>query len=618
MVLCAYVSPNIFLHRFHNKSSYPQIVKLYQLNQAFSFSDTFIRPASGILSDLAFILPLAITSDLIYTSKFLMLSRAAVVCALPNRPHFLLRSSTFTRQSFSTTPARLSIMTSAVAAPAADYDALAAKLKDISALGGINGLLGWDEMVQLPSGAGNARANQKAALAGVLHEKQIDPALGDLINRLKTADLSSLNEFQRATVREAARDYIKSTAVTEKLVRQEAELESRGYATWVQARQENDFSKFASVLSEWVEIKKERAALVDPSKPPYDVLADDYSAGLTAERVTEIFDQVKAGLIPFLAELKSKGTAPDASWLKGTYDTDAQAKLCKEIAVDLGFDLEKGRLDVSVHPFTGGAHPTDVRMTTRFKLDDLTEGITGAVHETGHALYEQGRNLEYDGLPVNSAAGMAIHESQSLLWERMVALSEPFCEYLLPKLHAAFPTFPNDKTARDLYEAINVIKDPSLVRVESDEVTYPMHIILRFEIEKQLVEGTLNVEDIPAVWNAKMKEYLGVEPESNAQGCLQDVHWSAGLFGYFPTYTLGAMAAVQIFQAARKDLPTLDADIAAGKFSALRSWLLEKVHKVGSLHPTADDLLEVVTGKPLDPQLFLDYLKEKYTKLYKL
>ncbi|KAL4523019.1 hypothetical protein Ndes2526B_g07832 [Nannochloris sp. 'desiccata'] len=510
-------------------------------------------------------------------------------------------------------------MTSAVAAPAADYEALAKKLKDISALGGISGLLGWDEMVQLPSGAGEARANQKAALAGVLHEKQIDPAIGDLINRLKSSDLSSLNEFQRATVREAAREYLKSTAVTEKLVRQEAELESRGYATWVKARQENDFSKFAAVLKEWVEIKKERASLVDPSKPPYDVLADDYSAGLTAERVKEIFDQVKAGLIPFLAELKAKGTAPDASWLKGEYNTDAQAQLCREIAVDLGFDLEKGRLDVSVHPFTGGAHPTDVRMTTRFKIEDLTEGITGAVHETGHALYEQGRNLEYDGLPVNSAAGMAIHESQSLLWERMVALSEPFCEYLLPKLHAAFPTeFPKNKTAKDLYEAINVIKDPSLVRVESDEVTYPMHIILRFEIEKELVEGTLQVDDIPKVWNAKMKEYLGVEPENDAQGCLQDVHWSAGLFGYFPTYTLGAMAAVQIFQAARKDLPNLDDDIAAGKFSELKSWLNEKVHKLGSLHPTADDLLEVVTGKPLDPQLFLDYLKTKYTKLYQL
>lgn len=545
-----------------------------------------------------------------------MWSRAA--CALPSRPQLLIRHSS--RRLNLSSQIRRTTMATAAAAPAVttDFDALAKKLKDISALGGISGLLGWDEMVQLPPGAGDARANQKAALAGVIHEKQVDPALGDLITRLKTADLSPLNEYQRATVREAARDYKKATAVTEELVRREAELESRGYATWVKARQEKDFSKFAPVLNEWVDARKERAALVDPNLPPYDVLADDYSAGLTAARLTEIFDQVKAGLIPFLADVKARGSAPDSAWLKGEYDTVVQAELCQEIAVALGFDLEKGRLDVSVHPFTGGAHPTDVRMTTRFKKDDVTEGLTGAIHETGHALYEQGRNLEYDGLPVNSAAGMAIHESQSLLWERMVALSLPFAEYLLPKLRAAFPQFPADRSAKDLYEAINVIRDPSFIRVEADEVTYPLHIILRFEVEKGLIEGTVSVEEIPALWNAKMKEYLGVEPDDDAQGCLQDVHWSAGLFGYFPTYTLGAMSAVQIFDAAKKELPTLDADLAAGNFAPLRKWLNEKVHSVGSLHPTADDLLEAVTGKPLDPQIFLNYLKAKYTTLYKL
>ena len=350
-----------------------------------------------------------------------MWSRAA--CALPSRPQLVIRSSS---RRLSASIRRKTTM--ATATVTTEFDTLAKKLKDISALSGIGGLIGWDEMVMLPSSAAGARAAQKAALAGVIHEKQVDPSLGNIINSLKNADLSSLNEYQRATVREAARDYKKATAVTEELVRREAELESRGYATWVKARQEKDFSKFAPVLQEWVNARKERAALVDQSLPPYDVLADDYSAGLTAERLTEIFDQVKAGLIPFLADLKARGAAPAASWLKGDYDTAVQAELCQEIAVALGFDLEKGRLDVSVHPFTGGAHPTDVRMTTRFKKEDVTEGLTGAIHETGHALYEQGRNLEYDGLPVNSAAGMAIHESQSLLWERMVALSLPFAE----------------------------------------------------------------------------------------------------------------------------------------------------------------------------------------------
>mmetsp|Transcript_85698 Transcript_85698/g.227708 ORF Transcript_85698/g.227708 Transcript_85698/m.227708 type:complete len:474 (-) Transcript_85698:95-1516(-) len=471
----------------------------------------------------------------------------------------------------------------------------------------------------MPSGAVASRSAQKGALASVIHGKQTDSTLGDVLARLQTGDQSSLDDYQRATVREAARDYRKATAVTEDLVRREAELESRGYQTWVQAREKKDWSIFAPVLKEWVAARRERAELVDPSQAPYDVLADDYSAGLTAARIQEIFDEVKEGLVPFLAELREKGTPPDASWLQGDFDTDKQAEFCKEIALALGFDLGKGRLDVSVHPFTGGAHPTDVRMTTRFKAGDVMEGLTGAIHETGHALYEQGRNAKHDGLPVSAAAGMAVHESQSLLWERMVGLSKPFAEYLMPKLAAAFPgSFPSDKGPEDLYAAVNVVKTASLIRVEADEVTYPMHIILRFEIEKGLIEGEIDVDDVPKIWNQKMQEYLGVKPKDDAEGCLQDVHWSAGLAGYFPTYSLGAMAAVQIFGAARAELPELDAQISAGNFSPLREWLRTKVHSVGSLYPTADDLLVAVTGKPLDPQMFLEYLREKYSELYKL
>jgi len=349
------------------------------------------------------------------------------------------------------------------------------------------------------------------------------------------------------------------------------------------------------------------------------VLIDDYSAGLTAARIREIFDAVKIGIVGLLRDLREKGTPPDSSWLHGEYDTEKQAALCKEVSVALGFDLDRGRLDVSVHPFTGGAHPTDVRMTTRFKADDIMEGLTGAIHETGHALYEQGRCLEYDGLPVNAAAGMAIHESQSLLWERMVGLSPAFAKYLLPKIRGAFPeALPDDRTPDDLYAAVNRVRDESMIRVEADEVTYPLHVILRFEIELGLLEGTVTVDAVPRLWNEKMKEYLGVEPENDAQGCLQDVHWSMGALGYFPTYSLGAMAAVQIFDAARADLDGLDEDIASGNFAPLRKWLNERVHTLGSLYPTADDLLAEVTGKPLDPAIFLQYLEDKYRALYKV
>lgn len=500
------------------------------------------------------------------------------------------------------------------------YDQLVHKLRDAAALGGISGLLGWDEMVMMPSGAAASRSRQKAALSAVLHSKATDPELGELLDRLAKAD--DLSEWEAACVRKASKQYVKDKALTEEFVRRESAQETRGYTEWVKARAADDFKGFAPVLKEWVELKKERAAMVDPNGNPYDTLADDFSAGLTAARVTEIFDAVKAELIPFLAELRDKGTAPDNSWLvDGDYDVEKQTALCFDIAKELGFDLDKGLLNVSVHPFTGGCGPEDVRMTTRYKQSDVTEGLTGTIHETGHALYEQGRNMaDYAmDLPVNEAAGMAIHESQSLLWERMVALSMPFAEYLQPKLREKFPDAVGDRSAEDLYRAMNVVKMNNLIRVEADEVTYPMHIICRFEIERDLIEGTMAVEDVPAVWAAKMKEYLGVDVPGDAQGVLQDIHWNGmGAFAYFPTYTLGAMAATQIFETAKEQLPDLDADIRAGNFKPLREWLRENVHELGSLYETADDLLVKVTGKPLDPSIFVSYLKSKYWTIYNL
>lgn len=504
-------------------------------------------------------------------------------------------------------------MSAVAASVTTQYDELCTKLKELSALQGIEGLLGWDEMVMMPEGSAASRAAQKSALAGVVHEKVTDPEIGSLLADLK--DAPGLDEWQAAVVREAARGYKKATALSKELTQRKAALESEGYAAWVKARAAKDFSLFAPKLQEWVDLAHATTAAVDPSRPPYDVALDDFEKNMSAARLDEIFGELKAGLTPLIAEIKA-GTPPDAAWTRGAWDTKAQAALCNTIVKEIGFDTTIGRLDVSVHPFTGGSGPTDVRMTTRFKEDDVTEGLTGAIHECGHALYEQGRNLDYEGLPVNSALSMGVHESQSLLWERMVALSPEFCEYLLPKLRETFPDFGPGKTAKDLYAAINTVRDPSFIRVESDEVTYPLHIIIRYEIERQLVEGSLRVEDVPGAWNAKMQEYLGCTPEDDAQGCLQDVHWGAGLFGYFPTYTLGAMYAAQIFFAANKELPNLKSDIAQGKFTELREWLREKVHKRGSLPASGDDLMIAVTGEPLNVQVFLDYLRTKYRALY--
>lgn len=498
------------------------------------------------------------------------------------------------------------------------YDETAKRLREINALEGISGLLGWDEMVMLPPGSAECRGDQKSALAGVLYDKKTDPSLGKMLTDLKTS--TGLNNVQAAVVRDAHKEYIRSSAVPKDLAQRMAKLESTAYEAWVDARKSSDFSKFSDSLEQWVDVNRQRAAFIDPSAPAYDVLLDMYEKGMLSSRLDEVFTEVRAGLVPLIAQLKEKGTPPNAAWLSRDYDLDIQAKVCRQIALDLGFDIEKGRLDVSVHPFTGGSHPTDVRMTTRFKKNDITEGITGAIHETGHSMYEQGRNLspEWKDLPVSLAMSMGVHESQSLLWERMVGLSKPFQSYLLPKLREFFPDFPADATPAMLYEAQNTIREPSLIRVESDELTYTLHVILRYEIERGLIDGSIKVAEVPALWNAKMKEYLDVIPPNDAAGCLQDIHWAGGAMGYFPTYTLGAMYAAQIYECARDAIPNLEEGIARGEFAPLRLWLNEKIHRVGSLYASGDELMIAVTGKPLDPQIYLNYLRCKYEEIYKL
>lgn len=501
-----------------------------------------------------------------------------------------------------------------------NYTKLTTKLKEISTLNGISGLLSWDEQVMMPPGAAAVRSQQSSTLAGISFEKETEAELGDILGQLTEAAQGGdeFSAIEQAVIRDAARNYRKATALTKEIAQRSAELNSKGYQQWVKAREQSDFGLFAPVLGEWVDLIKEKCALIDPSRDAYDVSLEDYERGMTAARLDEIFGQVKEGLVPLLRDIQENGTAPDKQWLESEYDVDVQAEMCSAIAKDLGFDMERGRLDVSVHPFTGGAHPNDVRMTTRFKSGDLTEGLTGAIHETGHALYEQGRNLAYDGLPVNEALSMGVHESQSLLWERMVCLRPSFSEYLLPQMKARFPQLPRDATAEQLYAALNVVRTPSMIRVESDEVTYPMHIILRYELERAIMDGSVEISDLPELWRSKMQEYLGCSPAKDADGVLQDVHWSVGAIGYFPTYSLGAMYACQIYDAAGRDLPELEAQIAKGEFAPLKTWLNEKVHAVGSLYPSGDQLMTEVTGAPLDPSIFLSYLKTKYTPLYKL
>jgi len=309
--------------------------------------------------------------------------------------------------------------------------------------------------------------------------------------------------------------------------------------------------------------------------------------------------------------------SPDLSFLQHKFDVKIQTLLNHQISKELGFDTEAGRLDVSVHPFSTGIHVTDVRMTTRYKESDFIDGVSGTIHETGHSLYEQGRNLEYADLPVSEALSMGIHESQSLFWERMIGLSLPFWKLYWPKVKEHFSQIPKDVSAEKFYLAINKV-EAGMIRIEADEVTYPMHIILRYELEKGLIEGTVEVDDLPKLWNAKMKEYLGIEPKTDSEGVLQDTHWSSGSIGYFPTYTLGAIYASQFYKQLEKEIPNVESLVEKGDFKPIKEWLRIKIHHKGSLIPSGDLLTKDVTGEPLNPSIFTDYLTQKYTKLYQL
>lgn len=493
------------------------------------------------------------------------------------------------------------------------YDELAAGLREQSSLEGVMGIIGWDELTFMPPGAADVRAAQKSALAGVLHDTATTPRRGELLAALAdVCDLAAagLAPGQVATVREATRAYHKKAAVPRELAQRRAALESSAYSAWVAARGADEgrgrWSDFAPSLRAWIDIIREQAALTHPGIPDvYDAALDDYEKGATAARMDALFAELKRGLIPILDEIKARRAARDAAAggpvddgapLRVAIDVGAQARLCRAVAIDLGFDLEAGRLDVSVHPFTGGC-AGDCRMTTRYKPNDFTEGLTGTVHETGHSLYEQGRNPDalWSGLPVADPLSMGIHESQSLIWERSVALSRPFAVYLSNKL-SSFGDQPGDGaepgdrealrplaalSAEDIYRGMNEVRRESFVRVEADEVQYSLHVILRYEIERDLLAGNLDAADVPAVWNRKMEEALGVVVPNDAAGCLQDVHWSAGAVGYFPTYVVGAVAAAQLHEAAAAALPSLDADVAAGNFGPLRTWLREAVHHRG-------------------------------------
>ncbi len=494
---------------------------------------------------------------------------------------------------------------------ASAYSELETRFRRMSLLGEAAAILGWDKSVLMPAGGAGARAEQLAALSVLGHELISDPALADLLDAAE-ADRADLDPWQNANLIEMRRDWRHATAVDASLVEALSKAASTCEMAWRQARADDDFATFRPHQETVLELVKEAAAAKGDAFgcAPYDALLDQFEPGVSADEIDTLFADLEAFLPGFVGEaLEAQAVRGVPEAPQGPFAVEAQRRLGEDLMRALGFDFNHGRLDVSLHPFTGGV-PDDVRLTTRYTEDDFTQSLMGTLHETGHALYEMGLPADWRHQPVGVARGMVLHESQSLLVEMQVCRGEPFLRYAAPLMQKAFggegPVWSVENLKR-LYQRV----ERGLIRVDADEATYPLHVILRTRLERAMIAGDLAIADLPVAWNDGMAELVGITPPNDADGCLQDIHWPDGAFGYFPTYTLGALAAAQLFAAARAAIDGLDDLIAAGDFAPLIAWVRENVHQWGSRHGT-DAVLERATNQPLKTDAFKAHLKVRY------
>lgn len=501
--------------------------------------------------------------------------------------------------------------------PAA-YSTLVDELKELAVLRSCAALLGWDEQTNLPAHGAEHRANQLALLAGMCHEKATHPRIKDLLEKLTDeAELGGADSVEAANVREALRNYQRSTKLPRQLVEELSRVSTLAQQAWIEARQQSNFDKFEPWLTKMVELKREEAdAQGSASGIRYDALLEDYEPGATVEQLNAVFSPLREHLVELVSAIRDSGIQPDISILERQYPVDVQKSLSIEAAKMIGFNFDAGRLDIAAHPFCSGIGPGDCRLTTRYNEHHFSGALFGTLHEAGHGIYEQGLPTEAFGLGAGDSCSLGIHESQSRMWENLVGRSHAFWEFFYPHTQQSFPAALRDVTLEQFYQAINDVR-PSWIRVEADEVTYNLHIMLRFEIEQELISGNVAAKDVPEVWNDAFTRYFGMTPTSASQGCLQDVHWSAGLFGYFPTYSLGNMYASQFFEKANSDLGDLHAMFRQGEFQPLKDWLRTNIHTQGRRY-SAPKLVEVVTGQPLSSEPLLRHLKSKFGAIYQL
>ncbi|MFN8474826.1 MAG: carboxypeptidase M32 [Anaerolineae bacterium] len=498
------------------------------------------------------------------------------------------------------------------------YDELLEIAHTLSDIAAASAVLDWDQEVMMPPKGGEGRAHQVATLAAVHHEKLTAPRTGDLLARLTDAMAGDgdYSIVERAFVREMQRQFDQAVKVPPLLVRQLAEAASRGVEIWRQARANNDFATFAPALRHTYDLKRQLAENLGYTDSPYDPLLDQFEPGMTAAQVQRLFDPLRDQTRDLLARINAAPQV-DISIIEGNWDVQKQWDFGIQVLRDMGYDFDAGRQDLSSHPFTTSfTAPFDVRVTTRVFPHLLTSGLFSTIHEGGHALYELGFDPALARTPLADSPGLAMHESQSRLWENYIGRGRPFWQHYFPILMGTFPDQLRADDFERFYLAVNRV-EPSLIRVEADEVTYNLHVILRFELERALLEGNIQVEDLPEAWNAKMGEYIGATPPTDANGVMQDIHWPSGLVGYFPTYSLGNLIGAQLYYTLRDTYADFDDRLAAGDMGFILAWLRENVHRYGRIYST-NELVQRATGKPLDESYFARYLGEKYGPIYGL
>jgi carboxypeptidase Taq len=497
------------------------------------------------------------------------------------------------------------------------YDTLCDYVRRNALLGSIEAVLGWDERTMLPPAGAEHRAEQMKLLAGMIHQRWTDPRLGEWLGELaETALAHDEHSDAGATIRRIKRQYERRIKLPQTLVEELTRLSVLGQQAWQEARVQSDFPAFQPWLEKTLELKRQEAEALGYPECRYDALLDEYEPDERASNVARVLAQLRGQLVPLVEEIRQSGRRPDVSILARRFPIGEQEAFGREAAARIGFDFHRGRLDVTAHPFCASPGPHDCRITTRYDEHSFSDGFFSILHEAGHGIYEQGLRGDQYGLPLGEAASLGIHESQSRLWENMVGRSRPFWEHFYGEAQRRFAKALGDVSLDDFYFAVNDVR-ASLIRVEADEATYNLHILIRFELEQALLDGNLSVGDLPGAWNEQYGRCLGVTPSNDGEGVLQDIHWAGGAIGYFPTYSLGNLYAAQLFAQAEADLGGLSEQFARGQFQPLLGWLREKVHRQGQRYPAAE-LVQQITGRPLSHGPLIEHLRSKLGPLYGL